>query len=290
MADNKVTALETVRQPQQADMSAFEPRNFDEALRIATCYASSALLGEIRSPEAALLIMAVGRELGISSTAALRGIYIIKGKPVLSSDLLVAIVLKRTDICEYFICTASDDESATYETKRKGRADPIRNTFSMTDAKQAGLVSAGGNWQKYPRNMLRHRAAAELARMVYPDITLGLYMETEADELRGTLDVTPAQLVTEPVRTHEPEEESTAVAMGRWKSALFTASTPADCDAVAKEMNGRLVKGTQEHAAMVKLYRERKAELKKAPPVETVHEAQIVDKAPEAAREPGEDG
>lgn len=296
----KTAALEIVRAPQSSALAAYEPKNFDEALRIATCYASSALLGEVRSPEAALLIMAVGAELGISSTAALRGIYIIKGKPMLSSDLLVAVVLRRSDICEYFMCTESTDELATYETKRHNRAEPVRNTFSIADAQRAQLT---GNpmWQKYPRTMLRHRAAAELARMVYPDITMGLYTDSEADEVTAAIDVTPKQVVAEPVVVREPEEESTATAMARWKAALFVAATPADCDKVATEMAGRLVPGTQEHKAMTALYRTRKAELKKAPgkpaapSADSVREAEIVDKARDTfgedvqTREPGAD-
>lgn len=277
----KVTALQTVPATQQAPLGAYEPRNFDEALRIATCYASSSLLGAVRSPEAALLIMAVGAELGIPATTALRGIHIIEGKPVLSSDLLVALCVKRPDVCEYFVCTESTDKQATYETKRKGRSEPIRNTFTMDDATRAGLKvgNPASNWGKYPKAMLRHRAAAELARQVYPDIVLGLYSDSEEDEIRSAIDVTPAvQVVTQPVREVQIEE-STASAIQRWKSDLFTAQTAADCDKVAKEMKGRLVKGTAEYGEMVELFKARTKEIKAGVP----REGEVVE------REPGSD-
>lgn len=275
----KITALQTVQSSAPNALGAYEPRNFDEALRIATCYASSALLGEVRSPEAALLIMAVGAELSIPATTALRAIHIIKGKPVISSDLLVALCVKRPDVCEYFVCTSSTDKEATYETKRKGRAEPIRNTFTIEDAVRAklGVGNADSNWGKYPKAMLRHRAAAELARQVYPDIVLGLYSEAEADEIRGEVDVTP-QVVTQPIRT-AVIEESTASAVQRWKADLFIAATSADCDKVAKEMKGRLVKGTAEYTEMVELFKARQKEIKAA----TVQEGVVVE------REPGSD-
>lgn len=279
----KITALQTVPASQSNALGAYEPRNFDEALRIATCYASSALLGAVRSPEAALLIMAVGAELGIPATTALRGIHIIEGKPVLSSDLLVALCVKRPDVCDYFVCTESTDKQATYETKRKGRSEPIRNTFTMEDATRAGLKvgNPASNWGKYPKAMLRHRAAAELARQVYPDIVLGLYSDTEEDEIRAAIDVTP-QIVTQPVRETTAAEESTASAIQRWKSDLFTAASAADCDKVAKEMKGRLVKGTAEYIEMVDLYKSRMKEIKAGTP----REGEVI----EQAREPGEEG
>jgi hypothetical protein len=130
------TALE-IRSPIPSTI-AYEPRNFDEAMRLAVTYAKSNLLGEVRSPEAALLVMACGADLGISPTAALRGIYIVKGRPFLSADLMVALCLRRTDLCEFFSCTEVNATSATYETKRKG-APVAKSTFTIDDARRAKL-------------------------------------------------------------------------------------------------------------------------------------------------------
>jgi hypothetical protein len=115
------TALVPAPQRNEA-LTAYEPHNYDEALRLATHYAKSGLLGQL-SPDAVLLIMATGAELSIPPTAALRAIHIVKGKPILSADLMVAMCVKRTDICEYFKCIESTDERATYETKRRGDAE-----------------------------------------------------------------------------------------------------------------------------------------------------------------------
>jgi hypothetical protein len=196
--------------------TAYEPRNFDEAMRIATVYASSHLLGEINNPEAAFLIMAVGADIGISATTALRAIHIIKGKPIMSSDLLVALCVKRTDVCEYFICVESTEQHAIYETKRRGVNTPVRNTFSIADARRARLEvdNPQSNWGKYPKAMLRHRCAAELARQVYPDIVLGLYSEAEEDDLRGDETPPPNTTTIEPIA----EEEPISKARERWQN------------------------------------------------------------------------
>jgi hypothetical protein len=117
-----------------------------------------------------------------------------------------------------------------------------------------------------------------LAREVYPDITLGLYSDAEEDALRQSVDVTPAathQLVTDPVQQKAPEESLDA-AVTRWTGALFTAATVADCDKVAREMKGRLTKGTQVYDEMVTSYKQRVKELKAAPEKPTVQEGEIV--------------
>jgi hypothetical protein len=288
----KVTALESVRSQQSSAMAAYEPRSFDEAMRLATVFAASGLLGEVRNEAAALLVMATGAELGISATTALRSIYIVKGKPMMSSDLMVGLCIKRKDVCEYFICTESTDTQATYQTKRVGVANAITHTFTMADAQRARLAGGGESmYAKYPKTMLRHRAAAELARQVYPDIVLGLYSDAEKDDIEA-IDVTPApQLVTEPVRTQEEPDEPIEAAMARWRSALFTAATIAECDRVRREVKARLQDGTPQYKAMVDLYKARVKELK------TAHErpAGATEQQPQEGeivteRQAGEDG
>jgi hypothetical protein len=271
---SKVTALQT-RPAAPALPAVYEPRNFEEAMRIALVYASSGLLGEVRSQEAALVIMATGAELGIPATTALRAIYIVKGKPILSSDLIVALCLKRTDICEYFICIESTATQATYETKRIGVQAPIRNTFTLEDAKRAKLglewdkshgkliQSEDSNWAKYPKAMLRHRSAAELARQVYPDIVLGLYTIADEDEIaREAIDVTPApQLVTTPI----VEQEALSVSMERWAALFAKAKTVGDCDTVRLEAKARVSKGMPEYDLLAKAYAARTKALRDAP-------------------------
>ena len=201
-------------------VEAYQPRNYEEAMRLAVTYAKSQLLGEVRSPEAAMLIMATGAELGIPPTAALRGIYIVKGRPFLAADLMVAICLKRADLCEYFSCLETTAERATYETKRKG-SQPTKITFTIEDAKRAGL-DRNETYLKYPSDMLRHRAAAKLARMTFPDLTMGLYCREEAEDdeqprdMRGPnvidapFEIMPAPPKAEPAPPPEPARPGTS--------------------------------------------------------------------------------
>ena len=160
----------------------------DDAERLARIAVASGLTA-LRRPEEAAVILLTGRELGLAPMQSLRGIHVVQGRPVLSADLMVAIV-RRSGLCASWRTVESTPEVCTIETRREGESDSTRKTWTMADASRAGLTAKGGNWKAYPTQMLRHRCAADLAREVYPDVVLGLYDPDElgAVEPRGTLD------------------------------------------------------------------------------------------------------
>jgi len=231
-------------------LDAYTPTNFDQAIRIAEAFAKSGMLAGFATKEQVLLVMAVGAELGIPATTALRSIHIISGKPVMSADLMAARVL-ASPACEFFRCVESTDEIATYETKRRGNP-PVRQSFTTADAKRAGLMKSGSNHEKYPRVMLRHRAAAELARLVYPDVILGLYVEGEVTESRAVEPLTAA-----PVVDIQSEPESTP--SSSFFEDIANATSQETLDAVRAEMKAAF--GTVP-AELVNAWRAREKELR----------------------------
>jgi len=102
---------------------AYQPQNYTEAQAMAKDFAESRLT-KVRTPAQALLIMATGAELGIPPAAALRTIDVIDTgageRPALSADIMVALCLRRRDLCEFLECIESSAESATYITRRRG--------------------------------------------------------------------------------------------------------------------------------------------------------------------------
>lgn len=191
----KSVAIE-IAKPPAAMMDAYVPRSYDEAMRMATTLAKSGMTGALKSAEAVFLVLATGAEMGFTPTASLRGFFTFSGKVCPYADTIVAICL-RSSVCEYFICAESTATSATFETKRKGSPKSISNTFTMAEAKAAGLDQKEV-WKAYPKDMLRHRAAAPLARMVYPDLILNLH---SIEEMRDATQA-PAP-AAEPVRQQE---------------------------------------------------------------------------------------
>ena len=188
---NEPTQALVVRQPQAID--AYTPRDIGEAMQLARYYAASKILGSAYgTPEAVMLVMATGAELGIPPTAALRGLYVVEGRVFMSADLMVALCL-RAPQCARFDMTESTNTQATYTVQRRGEPAAPPFSFSVEDAKRAGLVKEKSNWEKYPAAMCRHRAASIAARAIFPDVIMGLYSEGERDEFEGRHVAEPVQ-------------------------------------------------------------------------------------------------
>lgn len=157
------------------------PRTIDEVSSLAEVLAKSTLLPEGlqgKVPDVVVQILA-GQELGLSPMAAIRGIHIVAGKPIIAADTMVALVL-RSGLAEYFACIEDTDASVTYETKRKGSPVAQKLSWTVADTKRAG-VQLKDNWRMFPRAMMKARAKSALARDVYPDVLAGCH---DPDEIQ----------------------------------------------------------------------------------------------------------
>jgi hypothetical protein len=198
MQPANVTALAAVADSQPRGIT---PRSVQEAEQLATTLSKSALIpADLRGkPGDVLLILLTGAELGMGPTAALRGVYVVKGRPCISAQMMVGLC-QNSPACEYFTLVESTATSATYETKRKGAPKPTTLTWTLEQAKAAGLLS-NGTWKAYPAEMLRARCASALARAVYPGEILGLYSKEEIEDIPAE----PKSAKAERVRAPEVE-------------------------------------------------------------------------------------
>jgi hypothetical protein len=182
---------------------AIIPRTIGEATELAERLSKSALLPKAmqgKMPDVLVTILA-GQEMGLSPMASLRNFHVIEGKPVLSADGMVALVL-GSGKAAYFDRVEETETSVTYETLRVGSQKPRRCTWTLAMAKAAAL-QVKDNWRLYPRAMLAARAKAELARDVYPDVIAGCYTEDEAQD--WTADAIDAEIVSETPVAEPPE-------------------------------------------------------------------------------------
>ena len=163
------------------------------------------LASEISNENVAYAVACIGAELGLSPLQSLRGIYMVKGKPILAAQTIQAIVVRHRDVCEYLMLVESSREKATYETKRVGDPRPTTLSYTIEDAKIAGLLG-NGVW-KHAAAMLRNRCVAAICRAVYPDLAMGLYEEDEGREIAQgrVIEAAPVpQPATQPEPTPEP--------------------------------------------------------------------------------------
>lgn len=172
------TALAT-QQPSRE--MALQPMSPQSAWKLAQHLHNSRLYTRFQTPEAIMAVMIRGSELGLGVMTALDCFHVIEGKPAPHAWLIVARAKAHPD-CEYFQLVESTGESATWETKNRRNPKPTRLTYTLEQAKRAGLVRGGGNWDKRPDEMCRKTAAAQLARAEYPDAAMGLYSIEEVSE------------------------------------------------------------------------------------------------------------
>lgn len=167
------------------DEMAMVPRTFAEAQQFAEALSRSRFIPDAfqNKPHDILACIIAGHELGIGPMQALRAIHVVKGKPVLSADLMVALV-KRSEVCSYFRLVESTNTLATYETQRRGDPVPTSLTWTIENAKTAKLTG-NPTWGNHPAAMLRARCSSALARAVYPDLVMGIYDEDEGVEVNG---------------------------------------------------------------------------------------------------------
>jgi hypothetical protein len=159
------------------------PQDFGTRFKVATTLAASRLTGDLNTPEKVFLALQTGAELGIAPMAAIRGIHVISGKPTLSTDLMIGLIMARQDFHGIKQEFSSDGNSHTTIIKRKFSfgIQEFKGEFSYEDAQNAGLIKAGGNWIKYKKTMLQHRSDSIAARKAYPDLFTGCYTPEEID-------------------------------------------------------------------------------------------------------------
>jgi hypothetical protein len=118
-----------------------------------------------------------GRELGIPPMYALSNIAVIQGKPTANAELMLALIYRdHGDRAITF--PESDGQACTIAYKRRSWPEAHTYSFTLDDAKQAGLMS-NATWQKYPAAMLRARCVSAVARMAFPDSIAGMHLPEE---------------------------------------------------------------------------------------------------------------
>jgi len=164
------------------------PRSIDDAMMLADILGKSGLVPVgIGTPQAAMVVMMQGEELGLSPFQALNGIDIINGKTSTSAEVMVGLV-RRSGLCEKFDIVESTLETCTIEAKRIGGSE-LSITWTIDQASKVtipkgGFLTSKAVWKNYPRAMLRHRCEAEICRALWPDVVAGLYDHEELEDMR----------------------------------------------------------------------------------------------------------
>jgi hypothetical protein len=181
--------------------AGLRPQSFADLVQFANLAAKSSMVPPAYKgqPESIVLAVQMGDELGLAPMQSLQNISVINGRPAVWGDAVLGLC-RQSAVCRDIVETMGGEGDrlvATCTAIRVG-AEPIVRSFSVEDAKKAGLWGKSGPWQQYPKRMLQMRARGFAVRDAFPDVLRGLITAEEAadiparDTFRGTtLDADP---------------------------------------------------------------------------------------------------
>lgn len=157
----------------QFDLS---PKTFEQALTFANYLADSDMVPKQYrgKPGDCLIAMQWGMEIGLKPLQALQSIAPINGKPNLYGDAGKALLLSHG-------CVIEEDDAEAIRSSGRGRCritrpgrPPVERTFSIEDAKTAGIWNKEGPWRNYPYRQMAWRAFWFAARDAAADLLRGM--------------------------------------------------------------------------------------------------------------------
>lgn len=178
------------------ETQALKPTTLSEANTLANVIANSSFCPNTYrgKPGDVLVCIMMGCEVGLSPMQSIQNIAVINGKPSLWGDAALGVCKSHPsyESCDEWLENEGDALTAYCKARRKGEEPQVRS-FSVDDAKKAGLWGKQGPWSNYPKRMLQMRARGFAIRDVWPDALRGLITAEEAQDMPHVKDVTPAE-------------------------------------------------------------------------------------------------
>lgn len=111
--------------------------------------------------------------------------HLVKGKLTKRADAMLADFRRAGGKVYWSDLKNAEIQSAVFEFENQN----TKASFSMDDARRAGLVKAGSAWDKTPAAMLRARCISETLRAIAPEIVQGVYVPEEIDVANPVVEI-----------------------------------------------------------------------------------------------------
>lgn len=131
----------------------------------------------------AFTLMLLAQADGIHPIHAMRRYHVVKGRPTMKADAMLADMMKRGWIIKWLTSPTDVQRQAAIFTHTTKCQHGQEVAFSIEDAKRADLLGSD-MYRKYPSNMLRARMISVACRMLDPDVVAGIYTPEEAAEMQ----------------------------------------------------------------------------------------------------------
>ncbi len=150
--------------------------NIEQVWRAARLIRQSGLVPQsFRNDQQLVVAILRALELKIPVFQALEGMTVISGRIGIMGDLALALVHASGELkdCSKEYSGEGDEYTCTVTLQRKGRK-PHTYSFSVAQAKKAGIYERSAVWRSYPDRMTYYRALGFGLRDEFPDILRGI--------------------------------------------------------------------------------------------------------------------
>lgn len=230
----------------------FEPTNFDQLVTFADIASKSEFVPKDFKGKPGNIMIAVqwGAELGLPPLQALNSVAVINGRPGIWGDGLIGLC-RQSPLCQDIIEKIEgegDNRTATCTAIRRG-ASPVTASFSIADAKRAGLINKE-LYKQYPDRMIQNRARGFALRDAFPDVLRGMRAGEELHDMPPpepypgvTLDARPEPIIQPPSQPGAADRAAARQMPRRTfrdliedtRSRLAAATSLADIEAIGDE-------------------------------------------------------
>ena len=153
---------------------------FEQQRVLAEAIAKSGLFG-MKTPEQALVLMALCESEGLHPIRAAQDYHIINGRPSIKAEAMMARFQAAGGVIRW---QENSDTRCAAVFSHPSSPDPVTIDWDLERAKKAQLLN-NPMWGKYPRQMLRARVISEGIRTVYPGVLSGMYTPEEVRDMQA---------------------------------------------------------------------------------------------------------
>lgn len=176
---------------------------FEQAQRAANLICKSDLVPEHfkNKPQNCLIVFDMAQRLGAQPIMLMQKTYIIKGRPAMEAQLVIALVNSRgpfTGPIQWKFNGEGDNRACTAYATHKVTKQVCDATVTWKMAKLEGWTSKqGSKWLTMPDQMFMYRSATFLARLHCPEVLFGFPTVEELQDIGASPDGLKTSEVTE---------------------------------------------------------------------------------------------
>lgn len=219
---------------EEMHLAAYQPTTLADLIHLAGMIAKSSICpADARGDVGAIaMLVAFGSTRGLKWSQSLMELSVIKGKVTASAQLLHAWCASSPE-CEQFDVIEATPKQATIRVKRRGWTESRDFTYTLEEAKTAGIMRQGGAWFTNPRAMCVARARSSAARLWFPEVVSGVYA---AEEIKDDPTIAAAPPLEATVAPEEPSTPMAKLRAAARRAAAVTAPPPLEDAEIVSEV------------------------------------------------------